>query len=142
MTTGTSDVTVTQDCIARFQDLKLAKKYTYILYKLSEDKTQVVVDKASTSSKYEEFTSDLPDAECRFAVYDLPYEEDGAKRNKITFVSWAPDEVDTKERKPYIVAKNALRKKLVGVMAEIQCEDLPGVSYDSVVEAVRKQREQ
>ena len=44
--------------------------------------------KTSKSTEYEDFIADLPEAECRWAVYDFEYEKDGGKRNKLFFVSW------------------------------------------------------
>ena len=48
---------------------------------------EIVVEKFSESQDYEEFVADLPETECRWAVYDVQYEKEG-KRNKIMFVSW------------------------------------------------------
>jgi cofilin len=51
--------------------------------------TEIVVKKASESQSYEDFLADLPEVECRWAVYDFEYEKEGAgKRNKIVFYSW------------------------------------------------------
>jgi cofilin len=51
--------------------------------------TEIVVEKASNSQSYEDFLADLPEAECRWAVYDFEYEKEGAgKRKKIVFYSW------------------------------------------------------
>jgi hypothetical protein len=45
--------------------------------------------KESPSSDYEEFLKDLPDAECRWAVYDLEFQnEEGNLRKKIIFFQW------------------------------------------------------
>ena len=77
------------ECLDAFQELKLGKKNKYIIYKLSPDNTEIVVDKrGSLASTYDDFLAELPEAECRWAVYDFEYEHDGGKRNKITFFSW------------------------------------------------------
>ena len=60
----------------------------YITFKLSDDRTQIVVDKASTSTDYDRFLEDLPESECRWAAYDFEYELGEGKRNKIVFISW------------------------------------------------------
>jgi cofilin len=80
---------VNPDCLAAFQELKLGKKYKYIVFALNQDNTEIIVAKKSDSKDYDEFVGDLPEAECRYAVYDFEYEKEGAgKRNKICFVSW------------------------------------------------------
>lgn len=72
-----------------FQQLKLKKTIKYIIFKLSDDKTEIVSSITSQSKDYEDFLGDLPESECRWAVYDLEFElEEGGKRNKLVFYQW------------------------------------------------------
>jgi hypothetical protein len=71
-----------------FQDLKLKKKYKFVTYTLSPDNSQIVVEKTGTDPEYEAFLSELPETECRYAVYDVEYEAEGGKRNKLCFFNW------------------------------------------------------
>ena len=52
--------------------------------------TQIVVEKTSHDTDYEEFLKELPEDDCRYAVYDLEFEKEGGAgtRNKIVFLSW------------------------------------------------------
>lgn len=55
--------------------------------------TEIVVDtaveKTPESADYETFLANLPEDECRWAVYDFEFEKEGAgKRNKLIFLSW------------------------------------------------------
>jgi cofilin len=69
--------------------LKLGKKFKYIIYGLSDDNKEIVVLKHSESQSYDDFVADLPEQECRWAVYDFEFEKEGAgRRNKICFYSW------------------------------------------------------
>ncbi len=54
--------TVSQDCITAFNDLKLSKKYKYIVYKLSDDYKEIVVEHASDNSDWEDFREKLVNA--------------------------------------------------------------------------------
>jgi len=83
-----SGVAVNDKCLSEYQALKLGHKYKYIVYKINDLNTEIVVDKTSTASDYEEFLNDLPETECRWAIYDFEYQKEGGKRNKIAFVSW------------------------------------------------------
>ncbi|KAF8073886.1 actin depolymerizing factor [Lyophyllum atratum] len=84
-----SGVGVNELCLKEYQALKLKKTYKYIIFTLSKDFTEVVVEKTSASQDYDDFVADLPETECRWAVYDFDFEkEDGGKRNKIIFYSW------------------------------------------------------
>ena len=78
------------ECLEAYQELKLGKKTKYIIFTLSKDNTEIVVEKtAPPDAKYDDFVADLPENECRWAVYDFDFEkDDGGKRTKITFFSW------------------------------------------------------
>jgi cofilin len=66
----------------------LKKQIKYIIYALNNTKTEVVVHKSSQSADYEEFLADLPETECRWAVYDFEYDNGEGKRKKLLFYSW------------------------------------------------------
>lgn len=84
-----SGVAVNPECLEKFQELKLGKKIKYIIFALNSTNTEIVVQKTSDSHSYDDFIAELPEAECRWAIYDFEYEKEGAgKRNKLCFVSW------------------------------------------------------
>lgn len=84
-----SGVGVRDDAIEVFQDLKLKKKYKYIIYKLSDDNKEIIVEKTVGESSYDDFVSSLPAEECRYCVYDFHYETDGeGTRHKLLFYVW------------------------------------------------------
>jgi cofilin len=58
------------------------------MYTLSEDNSEIVVDKTSENRNYDDFVHDLPSTECRWVVYDFQDERAGVNRNKIVFISW------------------------------------------------------
>ncbi|KAI0555808.1 hypothetical protein F4679DRAFT_6174 [Xylaria curta] len=79
-----SRANVSQDCISAFNDLKLAKKYKYIIFKLSDDNREIVIEEASGDKDWENFREKLikatsktkSGAVCkgpRYAVYDFEY---------------------------------------------------------------------
>jgi hypothetical protein len=97
--------TVSQECIEYFNDLKLNKKYKYIIYKLSDDNKQIVVEDASDEKDWEVFREKLINATTksksgavgkgpRYAVYDFEYTLSSGEgtRNRITFIAWSPDD--------------------------------------------------
>jgi len=49
---------------------------------------EVVVEKCGESKEYDDFLADLPEHECRWAIYDLEYQTPSGKRNKFVFISW------------------------------------------------------
>jgi cofilin len=134
-----SGVAVNPECIRIFQDLKLGKKIKYITFNLSKDFTEIVVEKTSLSQSYEDFLDDLPENECRWAVYDFEYEkQEGGKRNKICFYSWSPDDAKIKQKMLFASSRDALRRSLVGIAAEIQGTELSEVEHESVLDKVSR----
>ncbi|KAF5369334.1 hypothetical protein D9758_002607 [Tetrapyrgos nigripes] len=90
---ASSGVGVNDLCLEEFQALKLRKSKTgenlkYIVYNLNKDNTEIIVEKTSTSTDYEEFLGDLPEGECRWAVYDFEFQKEGGTRNKLCFFMW------------------------------------------------------
>ncbi|KAH8921648.1 putative COF1-cofilin [Atractiella rhizophila] len=134
-----SGVSVSSECQSIFQELKLGKKLKYIIYRLNDTNTEIVVEKSSADADYDKFLEDLPETEPRYAVYDFEYEKGGdGKRNKLCFYSWSPDNAKIKSKMVYASSKDALRRSLQGVAAEIQGTDLSEVAYENVLDKVSR----
>ncbi|GMM43963.1 cofilin [Pichia kluyveri] len=135
-----SGVAISDEALKAFNDLKLGKKYKYVIYKLSDDKTQIVVDKTSTNDSYDAFLEEFPENDCKYAVYDFEYEISAGegKRSKIVFFQWSPDTASIRAKMVYASSKDALRRALNGVSTDIQGTDFSEVSYESVLEKVSR----
>lgn len=122
------------DCLLAYQDLKLKKKYKYVVYKLSDNHKSIEVEKAVEASSggdkentnsaadgddYDSFIAQLPRDDCRYAVYDFEYDAGEGPRNKICFYAWSPETSKIKSKMLYAASKDAIRRKLVGVGTEI-----------------------
>jgi cofilin len=97
-----SGVGVHPKCIDDFQQLKLKKVSKYIVFGLNDNNTEIVVkpfddklpsvavsdDEQKLNPHYAEFRSQLPADQCRYGVYDLAQEKEGAVRNKLVFFYW------------------------------------------------------
>ncbi|KAK7469066.1 cofilin [Stygiomarasmius scandens] len=139
-----SGVGVNSACLEEFTNLKLRKKtdngeiLKYIVYNLNKDNTEIVVEKTSASGDYEEFLGDLPEGECRWAVYDFEFQKEGGIRNKLCFFMWSPDKAKIKQKMLFASSKDALRRALVGIAVEVQGTDIDEVAYESVLEKASK----
>lgn len=133
-------VTVADESLTAFNDLKLGKKYKFVIFALNDDKTQIVVDETSTDSDYDAFLEKLPENECKYAVYDFEYEIGGVegKRSKIVFFTWSPDTAPVRAKMVYASSKDSLRRALNGVAADVQGTDFSEVAYESVLERVSR----
>jgi len=58
---------------------------------LSDDNKAIIVGKAvGKEATFDQFTKELPDDDCRYAVYDFEFEKSAEEglRSKICFVVW------------------------------------------------------
>lgn len=68
--------------------MKLKKAHKYMIFNLSKDSTTIITEKKSEEQDYDTFLADLPEAECRWAIYDFEFEKDGGIRKKLCFFMW------------------------------------------------------
>jgi len=132
-------VAVNTACIEEFQALKLRKKSKYIIFRLNDEKTEIIVDKTSTVGEYETFLEDLPEDKCLWAVFDFEFQkEEGGRRSKITFIQWSPSDAKIKDKMVTASSRDILRRSLVGIAVEIQGTDLSEVAYETVLEKAQR----
>ncbi|CAK4033010.1 related to Cofilin [Lecanosticta acicola] len=148
-----SGVSVAPECIQAFNELKLGKSTKWIIYKISDDWKEIVVEETSTDPDYSKFREKLLSAKSknkrgeegiggRYAVFDVEYEADGGegKRSKITFISWVPDDAPQYPRMMYSSSKDALKRALNGLAADIQANDPDDIEHESIKSRVSKGR--
>ncbi|KKY37330.1 putative cofilin [Diaporthe ampelina] len=143
--------TVNEECVSTWNDLKLSKKHKYIIFKLSDDLKEIVVEHTSDNKDWEEFRSRLVNAKTvsktgqegigpRYAVYDFEYSLSSGEgdRNKLTFIAWSPDDAGIKSKMVYASSKDALKRALSGIAVEIQANDADDIEHDSILAKVSK----
>ncbi|KAB8201786.1 hypothetical protein BDV34DRAFT_202044 [Aspergillus parasiticus] len=131
-----SGVGVNDDCLTKFLEIKLQQKYRYVIYKMSADYKEIVVDKTgSIDSTYDNFMEDLSEHDCRWVVYDfVPKLDEDSQRRKLVFISWCPDDARIKSKMMQASSKDTLRRKLIGIGLEISGTDFNEISYETVLE--------
>ncbi|KAF2654750.1 hypothetical protein K491DRAFT_460804 [Lophiostoma macrostomum CBS 122681] len=148
-----SGVSVAPECVQAFNELKLGKDIKWIIYKISDDWKEIVVEETSTVDDYDAFREKLLTAKSkskqgkegiggRYAVYDVKYELESGEgtRNKITFISYIPDDSPQYPRMMYSSSKEAIKRSLNGLAADIQANDADDIEYKSILERVSKGR--
>ncbi|KAG9241308.1 cofilin [Calycina marina] len=146
-----SGVSLSGDCVSKFNELKLNKKIKYIIYKLTDDYKEIVIEEASEDGDWEAFREKLVSATQknkagkvgkgpRYAVYDFSYELASGEgtRSKITFIAWSPDDAGIQPKMIYASSKDALKRALNGLAAEFQANDEDDIEYQSVLAKVSK----
>ncbi|GME79304.1 unnamed protein product [Ambrosiozyma monospora] len=124
------------EALKAFNELKLGRESKFVIYKLNDAKTQIVVDKVSNDQSYDAFTEQLPENDCRYAVYIFEYEvaPGEGKRSKLIFYQWSPDTASVRSKMVYASSKDALKRALNGVATEIQGTDFSEVTYETVLD--------
>jgi len=64
----------------------------------------------------------------------------GVYRSKITFIAWCPDDAPQYPRMMYSTSKEAIKRALNGLAADIQANDADDIEYDSIISRVSKGR--
>lgn len=146
-----SGVSVASECITKYNELKLGKEIKYIIYKLSDDYKEIVVEDYSSDKDWDTFRNKLLNAKAsyknkegkgpRYAVYDFQWDLASGEgtRNKIVFISWSPDEGTlVMPRMTYASSKEALKNALPGLGAEVQANGEDAIEYETILKDVSK----
>ncbi|MFS7961447.1 putative actin-depolymerizing factor domain, ADF/Cofilin, ADF-H/Gelsolin-like domain superfamily [Helianthus anomalus] len=99
-----SGMAVHDECKLKFMDLKEKRTHRFIIYKIEEKQKQVMVEKVGEPAQtYDEFTTCLPDNECRYVV--------------------SPDTARVRNKMIYASSKDRFKRKLDGIQVELQATD-------------------
>ncbi|CAH1263890.1 CFL1 [Branchiostoma lanceolatum] len=147
-----SGVSVADEVVTVWQDLKIRHKYKYVIYHIAGGQVRnQALDDVNLEDKNNEYDTEYQkqrhqgfvdvlkgdDANtCRYAVYDFSIldqkEGDTAARktNKILFIVWCPDTATIKDKMLYASSKDAVKKALGSGITEVQATDLSELSFD------------
>ncbi|GFS09050.1 cofilin/actin-depolymerizing factor [Elysia marginata] len=134
-----SGVGVADECMQVFQEVKMKHKWLYIIYRISDDHKKIIVEEKATHDKtYNDFVMRMKSAEakkqCRYAVFDVRFLQNDMPQEKLAFFLWSPDGATVKQKILYTTSLKALRKKMEGITAEIQCTDDSDLTMSNVLE--------
>ncbi|KAI6230190.1 Actin-depolymerizing factor 2, isoform c [Aphelenchoides fujianensis] len=131
-----SGVKVDPGCKQAYDDLHGKHLHSYIIFRISDDLTTIVVEKkGDKKSPYSEFVSEIEKTcgsgqECRYAAVDVEVTvqrqgADGAsKLNKVIFVQYCPDGAPVRKRMIYASSVKALKSTLgVESLMQVQASD-------------------
>ena len=125
MVSMTSGITIADDCITEFTALRMKRAHRYMILKVNEDKTAIVIEKLGARDEtFDQFKENMPKDQGRYAIYELEYTtHDGRIESKILFLLYAPDILDSKDKFVIATTKDAVKKKLQPFNKEIQVND-------------------
>ncbi|KAL2892231.1 Actin-depolymerizing factor 10 [Bienertia sinuspersici] len=134
MANAASGMAVNDECKLKFMELKTKRNHRFIVFKIEEKMQQVMIEKiGSPNETYEDFTSSLPDNECRYAVYDYDFTtNENCQKSKIFFFSWSPDTSRVRSKMLYASSKDRFKRELDGIQVELQATDPSEMAFDIV----------
>ncbi|CAN6695895.1 unnamed protein product [Malus baccata var. baccata] len=122
------------DCKLKFLELKAKRTYRFIVFKIDEKKNEVIVEKlGEPAESYEDFTANLPDDECRYAVYDFDFVTvENCQKSRIFFVGWSPDTARVRNKMIYASSKDRFKRELDSIQVELQATDPTEIGLDVI----------
>ena len=137
--TSMSGISISQDAVEVFYQMRLKSTYRWVVYKINDAATEVVIEHlGAPTSTYGEFLAHLPESDCRYAVYDYNFMgRDGQEHSKLCFINWAPDVAKVKSKMMFASTKDFFKGSLEGLSLEFQGSEVEDVVEDVVGEAVR-----
>eukprot|EP01130_Rhizamoeba_saxonica_P007639 TRINITY_DN3090_c0_g2_i3.p1 TRINITY_DN3090_c0_g2~~TRINITY_DN3090_c0_g2_i3.p1 ORF type:complete len:151 (+),score=27.37 TRINITY_DN3090_c0_g2_i3:29-454(+) len=129
-------INVSDECINQYHQMKLKKKYGYIIFKMDDQMNNIVIE--STGEReydYQYFLEQLPSNDCRYAIINMNFSlgEDG-ERSKNVLIHWNPSASSVKSRMIYASSKGSLKQNLEGIQIQIQGGSVDSIGYDQVLE--------
>jgi cofilin len=135
-----SGIHIDEQCQHQFKEMKLGHKIPYIVYKISDDKKMVCVDKvAEAGENYSHLQAYLQEmkkiGKCRWAVADIQVKsKSGQDTNKLIYIQWNPDDAGIKEKMIYTSSNDALKRALGDGFKAHQANDDDELELSVIVE--------
>jgi len=136
-----SGVAVSDECLKVYEEVKMGHKWLYIIYRISDDLSKIVVEeKGGHDKNYNDFVAGMKAAEskrqCRYGIFDVMFIHNDVPQERLAFFLWSPDTATVKQKMLYTSSKAALRTKMRGIQAEIQCTDDTDLLMSNILERV------
>lgn len=131
-----SGVTVADEVIKTFEELKRKKAFRYIVFTIADGKTISNAAIGERTATYDDFLTKLPKDNAAYGIFDVEYETPDGPREKIVLIAWIPDTAKPRERMLYSSSKQAL-DNLDSSLLHIQANDQSDVAFETVVAKIK-----
>uniref|UniRef100_A0A4W3HHX9 Cofilin-2-like n=1 Tax=Callorhinchus milii TaxID=7868 RepID=A0A4W3HHX9_CALMI len=104
------------------EDVKKRKKFA--IFKLNDEKTEIIYDEENVllfgqmdedTDGFQLLYDTLPTNDCRYAIFDVCYENKESKKKDLILLYWAPENASLKNRMIYASSLKKLSSSLGGV---------------------------
>ena len=132
-----STMQIDDDVSAKFTAMRFKRAHRWVIAKLDEAKTNVIVESAGDrAATFDDFREAMPKDEPRWAVYDLEFKtDDGRAESKLVFLMYAPDNAkDKKDCFVYANSKEQVQAKMSPINKTLQINDHADINEKSFIE--------
>uniref|UniRef100_A0A0N4Z3H9 ADF-H domain-containing protein n=1 Tax=Parastrongyloides trichosuri TaxID=131310 RepID=A0A0N4Z3H9_PARTI len=140
-----SGVKVDSACKNAYDELHNKHMHAYLIFKISDDDTTIVVEKkGGKGAPYSEFIDEMKSCvgagkECRYAAVDVEVTvqrqgaEGASKLSKIVFIQFCPDDAPVRRRMLYASSVRALKATLgLESLMQVQASDLSDIDEKAI----------
>lgn len=143
---ASSGVTVSDECIERFNDMRLKHKYSFLIMSVKGEK-QVEVDEVGNQTTDEDNNEEtfnkmkrkvVDGDEPKYIVFDFVFKTPDGKRQKLVFINWCSDNCNIKKKMLQSSSEDAMKKAVNGVHAKIQANDSEDLDYQAILKDIKR----
>ena len=131
-------ITVSDDCVTTFNDMKTSKKFQYIIFTIKDQKEVVIGETGVRGASYDDFVAKLENDQPCYAVFDFEYDTPDGKRGKLLFFSWIPDTAKVRPKMIYASTKEGLKQKIEGGLVDVQATDASMTTIEHVMMKIKQ----
>ncbi|XP_065197801.1 uncharacterized protein LOC135829324 [Sycon ciliatum] len=148
---ATSGIDVDAEITEVYNDVKLKAKHKFLIFKISDDKTSIIIDdevpragSANTTTVEDcnvhfEAMKQRLGKEPRYILYDFGISNtEGRIVKKLAFIFWCPDNSPIGKKMIYASSKDSLKKVMTGIGIEFQANDASDMEFKDLVAEVLK----
>uniref|UniRef100_A0A5S6PZ01 ADF-H domain-containing protein n=1 Tax=Trichuris muris TaxID=70415 RepID=A0A5S6PZ01_TRIMR len=140
-----SGVKIDPQCKKDYDDMHSRKMYSYLIFRISDDDTTIIVEKkGQRGASYKEFQDELAKAigsgkECRYGCVDVEFAvqrqgtESTSSIQKVVFVQLCPDDAPVRKRMLYASSVRGLKSCLgLESLMQIQASDISDLDEKAI----------
>jgi len=144
----TSGVALGKDVKDEYLKMKQKSTFKYMMFRLSDDKTEIIIDYDMCLKKednddddrtcWDQMVTKLVPEEPRYIVFDIhAVTKDSRVIDKLLFISWCDDSCPIKERMIHASSEDTIKKNLEGLHGTpLQAHDKDDLEYEDVLKIV------
>merc|ERR1711970_1620971 len=133
---ATSGVVVADESKVAFDDLKLKRKFRYIIFYIKEFTSINVETLGNIDASYDDFLHDLQKSgKCRYGLYSYIYDQcpgTTSTREKMVMMLWKPDSCKIRAKMSYDSSFPNIKRELLGISKDFKATEPTEVAAENV----------